>query len=90
MLTDDRMEIPQGYTPVMDNPSHPIMLGIQEPWPTLLGYNKVILKSNQYPYYHTMEILSLQSGNMEMEEPVYLLRIVPPIGEAQILKLVRL
>jgi len=45
MLTDDRMEIPQGYTPVMDNPSHPIMLGIQAPWPTLLGYNKVILKS---------------------------------------------
>ena len=45
MCTDDRMEIPQGFSPVINIPSHPIMSGIKEPWPTLLGYNKVILKS---------------------------------------------
>jgi len=41
---DDRVEMPQGFSPEICAPAHPIMQGIEGPWPTLLGYNQVELK----------------------------------------------
>jgi len=41
---DDRVEVPQGFSPEICAPTHPIMEGIEGPWPTLLGYNRVELK----------------------------------------------
>jgi len=42
---DDRVEVPEGFTPepVTD---HPVLQGIDAPWPHLLGYNEVELKSD--------------------------------------------
>jgi uncharacterized membrane protein len=41
LSTDDRVEVPQGFSPEICNPTHPILRGIQGPWPILLGYNRV-------------------------------------------------
>ena len=41
---DDRIEIPQGFSPAVKNPTHPIMHKIDGAWPILLGYNKTELK----------------------------------------------
>lgn len=41
---DDRVEAPQGVTPKLANPSHPIVDGLDELWPDLLGYNEVVAK----------------------------------------------
>jgi uncharacterized membrane protein len=42
--TDDRVEVPQGFSPEVSDPTHPVTRGIQGPWPVLLGYNRVELK----------------------------------------------
>jgi uncharacterized membrane protein len=41
---DDRLEAPQGLQPLVVMPSHPIVAGVEEPWPSLLGLNVVIAK----------------------------------------------
>ena len=41
---DDRVETPEGAIPVVEDPSHPIVQGITNPWPALLGYNELTLK----------------------------------------------
>ena len=42
---DDRLEIPEGFVPaVTGNPAHPILQGLDGPWPMLLGANEVVLK----------------------------------------------
>lgn len=41
---DDRVEVPEGFNPKLDNKDHPIVRGFPEVWPTLLGYNKTRLK----------------------------------------------
>jgi len=42
---DDRCENCQGIKPVITAPDHPVVSGISdEPWPELLGYNKLIAK----------------------------------------------
>ena len=41
---DDRVECPQGVTPVVAAP-HPIVDGLDGPWPELLGYNQIVPKS---------------------------------------------
>jgi len=46
MNYDDRVEVPEGYNPIVTNRSHPIVRDFPEVWPTLLGYNKTILKKN--------------------------------------------
>jgi len=46
LSTDDRVEVPQGFSPEICDPAHPVMRSIQPPWPTLLGYNRVELKSD--------------------------------------------
>jgi len=40
---DDRVEVPEGFTPVVIA-SHPVVEGLGAQWPHLLGYNEVELK----------------------------------------------
>jgi uncharacterized membrane protein len=43
---DDRLEVPEGFRPVVTGPvDHPILRGIEGEWPLLLGANEVIVKS---------------------------------------------
>ena len=42
---DDRVEVPEGYAPVVTGAAdHPILQGLGTQWPILLGYNEVTLK----------------------------------------------
>nr|WP_317413150.1 glutamine amidotransferase [uncultured Solibaculum sp.] len=41
---DDRMEHPDGIYPHIVDANHPILKGIDSPWPYFMGYNKVLLK----------------------------------------------
>jgi uncharacterized membrane protein len=42
---DDRVEVPEGFTPVVTgSKAHPILEGLGTDWPVLLGYNEVELK----------------------------------------------
>ena len=38
---DDRVEAPQGIIPVTAVAGHPLLTSVAEPWPALLGYNRV-------------------------------------------------
>jgi uncharacterized membrane protein len=43
--TDDRVEMPQGYSPLVLQPAHPVMAGLPvDNWPYLLFYNRVFSK----------------------------------------------
>jgi uncharacterized membrane protein len=42
---DDRLEIPDGFRADVVNASHPLVRGILEPWPLLLGANEVIART---------------------------------------------
>ncbi len=43
---DDRLEIPDGFRPVITGAAdHPVLLGIEGAWPVLLGANEVVAKS---------------------------------------------
>jgi uncharacterized membrane protein len=44
MRTDDRVEAPQGVTPLAVRTEHPIIAGVTGEWPHLLGYNRVTAK----------------------------------------------
>jgi uncharacterized membrane protein len=45
MQTDDRVEMPQGFSPMVAGADHPVMSGLpQEKWPSLLFYNRVFAK----------------------------------------------
>jgi uncharacterized membrane protein len=41
---DDRIEVPEGFRPVLVKPKHPILAGIDQTWPVLLGANEVTVK----------------------------------------------
>ena len=41
---DDRVECPEGPLPGLIDADHPIVAGMPEPWPYLLGYNEVTVK----------------------------------------------
>lgn len=41
---DDREEVPEGFIPEVCDKDHSIMKGIDDDWPYLLGYNRLILK----------------------------------------------
>ena len=43
---DDRLEIPEGATPVVKAPDHPILSGVPSDWPYLLGVNEVTMKDD--------------------------------------------
>jgi uncharacterized membrane protein len=42
---DDRIEIPQGFSPNIVLPDHPILKNIPLQWPAFLSYNKLKIKS---------------------------------------------
>ena len=42
--TDDRVEAPEGRVPRVRVPAHPIVAGLADEWPRLLGYNRVHAK----------------------------------------------
>ncbi|MBW8351719.1 glutamine amidotransferase [Bacillus sp. IITD106] len=44
--TDDRVEIPEGISPIVVNEEHEIIQGIETRWPVILGYNRVKSKDN--------------------------------------------
>lgn len=44
LTRDDRAECPQGVTPQVTTPSHPIAAGLGSQWPDLLGYNRLVAK----------------------------------------------
>jgi uncharacterized membrane protein len=41
---DDRVEVPQGVVPRVTAAEHPIAVRLAEPWPALLGYNRLTAK----------------------------------------------
>jgi uncharacterized membrane protein len=43
---DDRVEVPEGFTPEVLEPGHPIVRGVPSPWPLLLGYNELTARPN--------------------------------------------
>ena len=42
---DDRVECPEGVVPAVTNADHPIVDGLGNEWPHLLGYNRVTVKA---------------------------------------------
>ena len=43
---DDRLEIPEGFVAEIVEPSHPILAGLGDPWPLLLGANEVVVRDH--------------------------------------------
>ncbi|WP_421989314.1 glutamine amidotransferase [Roseococcus sp.] len=44
---DDRIEVPEGFTPVVTGAAgHPILAGLGGEWPPLLGFNEVIARDD--------------------------------------------
>jgi uncharacterized membrane protein len=41
---DDRIEVPEGFTPAIKLAAHPILEGFEGAWPPLLGFNEVKAK----------------------------------------------
>ncbi|MGQ0572350.1 MAG: glutamine amidotransferase [Armatimonadota bacterium] len=41
---DDRVEVPEGFMPDVVAPEHPILRGVPQAWPALLGYNHLRAK----------------------------------------------
>ncbi len=41
---DDRVEMPEGFTPAVADGGHPVLAGIGSDWPYLLGYNETVAK----------------------------------------------
>lgn len=41
---DDRVECSNGLVPCSIAPDHPVMAGVEGPWPQILGYNRLIPK----------------------------------------------
>lgn len=47
LAIDDRVEVPEGYIPVVTGgDSHPILSGLGTDWPILLGFNEVVPKDD--------------------------------------------
>ena len=43
---DDRIEMPEGLSASIDQPAHPVLGGTPAQWPILLGYNRLIAKTD--------------------------------------------
>jgi uncharacterized membrane protein len=41
---DDRIEVPEGFHPQLTGRQHPVLQGLQQPWPLLLGANEVTVR----------------------------------------------
>ena len=57
---DDRVEIPEGATAVIDLPRHPIVAGLDGTWPPVLGVNEVTPKSG--PHVNVVASLPADQG----------------------------
>ena len=45
LAIDDRIEVPEGFSPVVTgNDTHPVLKGLGKDWPYLLGFNEVKVK----------------------------------------------
>jgi len=61
---DDRVESPEGAEPVVVDGSHPVIAGMGTKWPTLLGFNELLLKPEaqliakvgEHPLLATMQV----------------------------------
>lgn len=45
LATDDRVEVPEGFRPELLQPGHPVLAGLGDDWPMLLGLNETQLKT---------------------------------------------
>jgi uncharacterized membrane protein len=45
---DDRVEAPEGVCPEVMDTAHPIVRGLAQEWPALLGYNELVLKPDAH------------------------------------------
>jgi uncharacterized membrane protein len=60
---DDRVEAPQGAVVETKSAGHPVLKGVEGPWPALLGYNEVLAKADAsvhaeidgHPFIATLE-----------------------------------
>jgi uncharacterized membrane protein len=43
---DDRIEAPEGFVPEIIAPAHPVLRGLEGPWPLLLGANEVVARDD--------------------------------------------
>lgn len=43
---DDRVEVPEGFSPEVVAPAHPVVADIAGPWPALLGFNELRAKGD--------------------------------------------
>lgn len=43
---DDRVEVPEGFVPEILAPTHPVLAGLEGPWPMLLGLNEVTARAD--------------------------------------------
>jgi uncharacterized membrane protein len=43
---DDRVEVPEGISPTVDAAEHDVLDGVDGDWPILLGYNRLVAKSD--------------------------------------------
>lgn len=43
---DDRIEVPEGFTPQISQPDHPVFAGITGDWPLLVGANEVVARAD--------------------------------------------
>jgi uncharacterized membrane protein len=43
---DDRIEAPEGFVPEIIAPEHPVLRGLEGPWPLLLGANEVVARDD--------------------------------------------
>ena len=53
---DDRVEVPEGFKPVVTNPGHAALGHVGADWPILLGFNEVVVKPGA-------EVLATVSGD---------------------------
>jgi uncharacterized membrane protein len=45
---DDRVEMPEGITPVVNDPGHPVLNGIPGEWPHFFGYNRLVARPGSW------------------------------------------
>ena len=44
--SDDRVELPQGFSAKVRGTAHPAIASVPTPWPVLLGYNRLVAKAD--------------------------------------------
>lgn len=62
MNYDDRIDTPEGVSPYIVDKEHPIVAGIEEPWPRYLGYNYVEEKPGTHVIMKIRDSVGLAVG----------------------------